>query len=82
MLQKAHVICMTTTGAAKHKHLLEKLKPKIVIAEETAEVFESHIIACLTATTQHLILIGDHQQLQPNPKEHLLAWNYKLNVSL
>ena len=82
MLQKAHVICMTTTGAAKHKQLLEKLKPKIIIAEEAAEVFESHIIACLTANTQHLILIGDHEQLQPTPQEHLLARNYKLNVSL
>ena len=82
MLQKAHVICMTTTGAAKHRHLLEKLKPKIVIAEEAAEVFESHIIACLTKATEHLILIGDHEQLQPNPSEHLLALNYKFSISL
>ena len=83
MLQKAHVICMTTAGAAKHKHLLEKLKPKIVIAEEAAQVFESHIIACLTTATEHLILIGDDQQLRPNPSEHLLANNYyKFGISL
>lgn len=83
MLQKAHVICMTTTGAAKHKHLLEKLKPKIVIAEEAAEVLESHIIACLTTATKHLILIGDDQQLRPNPSEHLLDNNYyKFGISL
>ena len=83
MLQKAHVICMTTTGAAKHKHLLEKLKPKIVIAEEAAEVFESHIIACLTAATEHLILIGDDQQLRPNPCEYSLTNKYyKFGISL
>ena len=32
---------MTTAGAAKHKHLLEKLKPKIVITEEAAQVHAS-----------------------------------------
>ena len=83
MLRKAHVICMTTTGAAKHRQLLEKLKPKIVIAEEAAEVFESHIIACLTTATEHLILIGDDQQLQPNPSENMLTNNYyKFQISL
>jgi len=83
MLQKVHVICMTTTKAAKSKRLLEELKPKIVIAEEAAEVFESHIIACLMAATEHLILIGDHKQLRPNPSEHLLErCHYGLHISL
>jgi hypothetical protein len=39
ILRKAKVIGMTTTGAAKNQNLLKLLKPKIVIAEEAAEVF-------------------------------------------
>ena len=81
-LQNAMVIGMTTTGAAKHRHLLEELEPKIVIVEEAAEVIESYIIPCLSAATQHLVLIGDHKQLKPNPQDNRLACKYNLNVSL
>ena len=82
LLQEATIIGMTNTGAAKNRHLLEKLKPKIVIVEEAAEVMESHIIPCLTPDTEHLILIGDHKQLQPKPNEYKLARKYNMNVSL
>ena len=81
-LQNAMVIGMTTTGAAKHRHLLEVLKPKIVIVEEAAEVIESHIIPCISTVTEHLILIGDQKQLQPKPQDYCLACKYNLNISL
>ena len=38
---------------------------KVVVIEEAAEVMEHHILASLAPSTQHLILIGDHQQLRP-----------------
>lgn len=63
------VIGLTTTGAAKHQHVIHMVKPKVVIIEEAAEVLESHIVAALSAGTQHLILIGDHKQLRPKPNE-------------
>ena len=81
-LRNAMVIGMTTTGAAKHRHLLEELKPKIVIVEEAAEIMESHLIPCLSAATEHLILIGDHKQLQPKPQDYYLACEYNLSFSL
>ena len=81
-LQRVHVIGMTTTGAAKYQHILQMVKPKIVIVEEAAEVLESHIVSCLTASTQHLILIGDHQQLRPKPNVYELAKKYNLDISL
>ena len=81
-LQNALVIAMTATGVAKHKHLLEELNLKIVIVEEAAEMMESYIIPCLSAATKHLILIGDHKQLQPKSQDYQLGSNYKLNVSL
>ena len=82
ILETADVIGMTTTGAAKYQHILQRIKPKIVIVEEAAEVLEAHIVSALSAGTQHLILIGDHKQLRPKPNEHVLATDYNLSISL
>ncbi|XP_046388078.1 NFX1-type zinc finger-containing protein 1-like [Ischnura elegans] len=90
ILQKLHldilsgsdVIGMTTTGAARHQGLLQKVGPRIVIVEEAAEVMESHILACLSSQCEHLILIGDHKQLRPSPAVYRLAKDYHLEVSL
>ncbi|KAF8768116.1 NFX1-type zinc finger-containing protein 1-like [Argiope bruennichi] len=80
--KQALVVGMTTTGAAKYRHIVQNLNPRILIVEEAAEILESHIVTSLTHGTQHVILIGDHQQLRPSPTVHLLATKYNLNVSL
>ena len=67
ILQSAKAVGMTTNGGARLHSNLKKLKPTIVIMEEAAEVLEAHIVASLTKSCQHLILIRDHQQLRPNP---------------
>ena len=76
------LIGMTTTGAAKYQHIIQRVKPKIVIVEEAAEVLESYIVSSLSAATQQLTLIGDHKQLQPSPNEYYLAKDYNLDISL
>nr|XP_054769133.1 NFX1-type zinc finger-containing protein 1-like [Lytechinus pictus] len=81
-LREATLIGMTTTGAAKHQQVLHRVRPKIVIVEEAAEVLEGHIITSLNESCQQLILIGDHQQLRPKPNVFLLAKKYHLDVSL
>lgn len=46
----------------------------MVIVEEAAEVLEAHTITSLSQACQHLILIGDHQQVG---QEHCwLAWGH------
>lgn len=55
---------MTTTGAAKFRTLLQEVRPLLVIVEEAAEVLEAHTITTLSQSCQHLILIGDHQQVR------------------
>ena len=55
---------------------------KIVIVEEAAEIFEAHIITSLSSKCEHLILIGDHVQLRPNPSVYRLATHYNIDVSL
>lgn len=56
-----------TQGAAKYRQILQKVEPRIVIVEEAAEVLEAHTIATLSKACQHLILIGDHQQVGLGP---------------
>ena len=82
ILKDVDVIGMTTSGAAKHRRTLQEIKPKIVIVEEAAEVLEGHVLTALSSRTEHLILIGDHKQLKPNPTVYELATKYNLNVSL
>lgn len=82
LLHRAKIIGMTTTGAGKYRELLQELQPRIVIVEEAAEVLEAHIVTSLAAQTQHLILIGDHQQLRPSPTVYELAVHYLMDISL
>uniref|UniRef100_A0A914Y3Y4 DNA2/NAM7 helicase helicase domain-containing protein n=1 Tax=Panagrolaimus superbus TaxID=310955 RepID=A0A914Y3Y4_9BILA len=82
IMKYAKVIGMTTTGAAKLQSTLRSIKPRIVMAEEAAEVFEAHIVTSLTEACEHLILIGDHKQLRPNPAVYELAKKFNMDVSL
>ena len=81
-MDSALIVAMTTTGAARYHQVLRDIGPKIVMVEEAAEVFEAHIVSALSAQCEHLILIGDHVQLRPNPTVYTLAKDYKLDVSL
>ncbi|XP_038069894.1 NFX1-type zinc finger-containing protein 1-like [Patiria miniata] len=82
ILRDVKVIGMTTTGAAKWQSVLQQVGPRIVVVEEAAEVMEAHVITTLSQHCQHLILIGDHQQLKPNPAVYRLAKQYNLDISL
>ncbi|NWY73157.1 ZNFX1 protein, partial [Erithacus rubecula] len=82
IINKARIVGMTTTGAAKYRQILQFIEPQIVIVEEAAEVLEAHTITTLSKVCQHLILIGDHQQLQPSANVYDLAKNFNLEVSL
>ena len=82
VMRKTHVVGMTTTGASKYHGILQKLRPKIIIIEEAAEVLECHIVTTLTASTQQIVMIGDHQQLRAKPNDYHLATCCNLEVSL
>ncbi|XP_078271702.1 NFX1-type zinc finger-containing protein 1-like [Rhinoraja longicauda] len=82
ILRRSKVVGMTTTGAAKYRNLLQDIQPKIIIVEEAAEVLEAHIITTLSSACEHLILIGDHQQLRPSATVYELARRFNLEISL
>uniref|UniRef100_A0A914R0A6 NFX1-type zinc finger-containing protein 1 n=1 Tax=Panagrolaimus davidi TaxID=227884 RepID=A0A914R0A6_9BILA len=82
IIRRTKIVGMTTTSAAKYQSSLRSIKPRIVIVEEAAAVFEAHIITSLTEACEQLILIGDHKQLRPNPAVYDLAIKCHMNVSL
>ncbi|KAF2139072.1 uncharacterized protein K452DRAFT_320697 [Aplosporella prunicola CBS 121167] len=83
LLKTQKIIGMTTTGFSKYRALISSLKPKIVLIEEAAETLEALVIATCVPSLEHLILVGDHQQLRPRcqVKDYEDA-PYNLNVSL
>ena len=82
VVKEKSILALTTTCAAKTNFLFRLLKSKIVIFEEAAEILESHVVACLTPYTQHVIMIGDHQQLQPYSSSYQLQQYSHMNISL
>ncbi|KAK0451375.1 uncharacterized protein EV420DRAFT_714274 [Desarmillaria tabescens] len=65
LLSEVDLIGCTTNGAAKLTSLLTAVAPKVLIVEEAGQVLEAHILSSLVPSVQHLICIGDPQQLRP-----------------
>ena len=86
VLRKSKVIGITTSGCDSYHELIQQLNLKVIICEVAGEDIESHILASLTKSTEHLILIGDYQQLRPKKKEFILSSEcneeFKLDISL
>ena len=86
VLREARVIAATTTGAAKYKSVIESAAAGVLLLEEAGEVLEAHVIASLSATVKHVIMIGDHKQLRPKVETHTLTVaarnGYNLDCSL
>lgn len=86
ILSQTRIIACTTTKAAMCKHLLDDVSAGVVLVEEAAEIFESHILTSLSKNTKRLIMIGDHKQLRPKAQHYPLTVEsnrqYDLNRSL
>jgi hypothetical protein len=89
ILGSAGVIGLTTTGLAKNASVLRSIKAKVVVCEEAAEVLEAHMLGTFMPSVQHLILIGDHEQLRPQIRNYDIFSNesnrgkqYQLDRSL
>ncbi|KHN94399.1 uncharacterized protein MAM_07715 [Metarhizium album ARSEF 1941] len=77
------VIGCTVTGLMKYRHLISSLRPQILLMEEAGEIREGGTIAGLLPSIEHLILLGDHQQLQPHVNMRELARDpCRLNISM
>ncbi|KAE8192304.1 hypothetical protein CF336_g4489 [Tilletia laevis] len=77
VLRHCKIIGATTNGAAKAAELLKKVKPRVLLVEEAGQVLEAHILAILSSSVEHLILIGDHKQLRPQVTNYGLSMDNK-----
>eukprot|EP00742_Colponemidia_sp_Colp-10_P015126 GILJ01017240.1.p1 GENE.GILJ01017240.1~~GILJ01017240.1.p1 ORF type:complete len:1119 (-),score=139.66 GILJ01017240.1:2155-5169(-) len=82
ILKQRQIIVATTTGAAICQHLLQAVKPQVIMVEEAAEVLESQVLATLGPSVEHLIMIGDHQQLRPSTASYKLARDHHFDTSM
>lgn len=77
---------LTTTAASKYQPLLSSLGAKVIMVEEAGEVLEAHILAALSPRLEHLIQIGDHEQLRPKIEMYRLTKDsgkgFDLDVSM
>jgi helicase required for RNAi-mediated heterochromatin assembly 1 len=77
------VIGCTTTGLAKYRGLLSALRPRTLLIEEAAETLEGKVIGGLMESIEHLILVGDHKQLQAGCTVRALeAPPYNMKISM
>ncbi|EKV10679.1 DEAD box helicase involved in nonsense mediated decay, putative [Penicillium digitatum PHI26] len=83
ILQEAKIIGMTTTGLSKYRGLVSSLKPRVILIEEAAEILEAPFAVACLPSLQHLILVGDHQQLKGQCADYELCGNpFNLDVSM
>lgn len=64
VLSTTKLVGMTTTGLSKYRSIVAAVKPKIVLIEEAAEALEGPVTVACMPSVEHLILVGDHQQLR------------------
>ncbi|KAL0244235.1 hypothetical protein GEMRC1_008320 [Eukaryota sp. GEM-RC1] len=86
LLSKQTIIGATTSVACKQLDLLQAVSAKVCIVEEAGEVLEAHVLTALNKSINHLILIGDHQQLKPKINLYQLkmesnkGWNLDMSL--
>jgi helicase required for RNAi-mediated heterochromatin assembly 1 len=77
------VIGCTVTGLLKYSDIISGLRPQILLMEEAAEIREGDTIAGILPSIEHVVLLGDHQQLQPHvTMAELSREPYRINISM
>ncbi|KAL3861164.1 hypothetical protein ACJMK2_007229, partial [Sinanodonta woodiana] len=82
IMKRAKLVALTTTGACMNSEAIRMACPSIVIVEEAAQVPDHHLLAALPQSCQHLIMIGDHFQLQPSYTDYELAKEHHTDISM
>jgi AAA domain len=87
-LREAHIIGVTTSGLARNIELLQRVRAKVMLCEDAGEVLDAHALTAFLAGVEHVILIGDHEQLRPHINNYELQHDnprgkrYSLDISL
>eukprot|EP00919_Chromeraceae_sp_WS-2016_P033760 GHVR01079868.1.p1 GENE.GHVR01079868.1~~GHVR01079868.1.p1 ORF type:complete len:930 (+),score=210.99 GHVR01079868.1:1392-4181(+) len=77
------VVGMTSTFAAINCDFLKQMRTKICVVEEPGELLEGQLVVCLSSPSlEHLVMIGDHQQLRPKINTYALKVQKNFDISL
>lgn len=82
VLRHSDVVGITITNCAMKQALLRALNPSVWLFEEAAEILEINQLACFGPATEHVVMIGDHQQLRPVIPDFFVQQSCKLEWSL
>lgn len=69
-------------GSCNSCSFIQDSQPRVIIVEEAADILEPQVVACLGPWVQHLVLLGDHRQLQPTVNNWELVRSCNLHISL
>ena len=56
-----------------NQDVLAVVSPSIIVVEESGEILEPQLMAVLSPSVDHLILVGDHKQLRPSINSYELV---------
>ena len=77
------LIGCTTTGLSKYRGMIAAMKPRILLIEEAAETLEAMVMAGMLESLEHLVLVGDHRQLQAHCNVRALeSQPYNMAISM
>jgi hypothetical protein len=62
-----------------NQDVLAAVSPSIILVEECGEILEPQLMAVLSPSVEHLILVGDHKQLRPSVNSYELVKKLVLN---
>lgn len=64
-LQNAQVVAVTTIELDRSPELLQTIHAKVLVCDDADQFLESQTLTAILPSTEHIILIGDHNQLPP-----------------
>lgn len=72
ILQEAQVVAVTIIELARSPELLQTIHAKVLVCDDAGEFLESQILTAILPSTEHILLIGDHNQPPSKVQTELL----------
>ena len=82
LAKSAHLVCMTTSGAAMRRFSSSDHRFSAILIEEAAKVTQPETLALLSYHPQRCIMVGDPVQLSPVVKDKYIKRRTALDVSM
>ena len=82
VLKKAGIVGMTASAVGRLSAVVSALECEVVLVEGAEQLLEAHVIAALSPSTRHLLLVGDTRMQRANTAVARLSKQFRLDVSM